>query len=192
EAMGKDRDETSRLANASGRSLTVFRRQLSTVPAVRTPEWGADRPAAGSLVPFLFVGAWNSQNETDKLALSLLAEGRPYDELEKECQSLAQLNDAPIWSVGGYMGVISKIDLLYAIAGAVTPDDLNRYFSMARMVLGEDDPALDLDEDMRWAASMHGKTREFSSAFREGISETLVLLAVHGGRLFKSRLGIDT
>jgi addiction module HigA family antidote len=190
--MGKDRDETSRLANASGRSLTVLRRQLSSVPAVRTPEWAADRQTAARLVPFLFVGAWNSQNETDKLGLSLLAGGRSYDELEKDCQSLAQLNDAPIWSVGGYRGVISKIDLLYTIAGALTPDDLNRYFSMARMVLGEDNPALDLDEDQRWAASIHNKTREFSGAFREGISETLVLLAVHGGHLFKSRLGVDT
>jgi addiction module HigA family antidote len=192
EEMGKDRDETSRLANASGRSLTVLRRQLSRVPAVRTPEWAADRQTAASLVPFLFVGAWDSQNETDKLGLSLLAGERSHDELEKECQSLAQLNDAPIWSVGTYRGVISKIDLLYAIAGAVTPDDLNRYFSMARMVLGEDDPALDLDEDQRWAASIHGKTREFSAAFREGISETLVLLAVHGVALFKGRLGVDT
>jgi hypothetical protein len=71
--------------------------------------------------------------------------------------------------------VISKIDLLYAIASAVTPDDLSRYFSMARMVLGEDDPALDLAEYQRWAASVHGKTREFSSTFREGISETLLI-----------------
>ena len=192
EEMGKDRDEISRLASASGRSLTVLRRQLSTVPAVRTPEWAADHATATSLVPFLFVGAWNSQNEADKLGLSLLAEGHSYDDLERKCQSLTQLNDAPIWSVGSYRGVISKIDLLYAIAGAVTPDDLNRYFSMARMVLGEDDPALDLDEDQRWAASIHGKTREFSSAFREGISETLVLLAVHGRHLFKNRLGVDT
>jgi addiction module HigA family antidote len=192
EEMGKDRDEISRLASASGRSLTVLRRQLSAVEAVKTPAWASDRQTAASLVPFLFVGAWNSQNETDKLGLSLLAEGRPYAELEKECQNLAQLNDAPIWSVGTYRGVISKIDLLYAIAGAVTPDDLSRYFSMARMVLGEDDPALDLAEDQRWAASMHGKTREFSGAFREGISETLVLLAVHGEHLFKSRLGVDT
>lgn len=192
EEMGKDRDEISRLGNVSGRSLTVLRRQLSTVPAVRTPAWAADRRTAASLVPFLFVGAWNSRNETDKVGLSLLAGGRSYDELEKECQNLAQLNDAPIWSVGTYRGVVSKIDLLYAIAVAVTPDDLARYFSMARMVLGEDDPALDLEEDQRWAASIHGKTREFSTAFREGISETLVLLAVHGGSLFKNRLGVDT
>ena len=192
EEMGKSRDETTRLANASGRSLTVLRRQLSTVPAMRTPEWAADHQKAASLVPFLLVGAWNSQNETDKLGLSLLAGDRPYDDLEQGCQSLAQLNDAPIWSVGTFRGVISKIDLLYAIAGAVTPADLNRYFEMARMVLGEDDPALDLAEDQRWAASIHGKTREFSSVFREGISETLVLLAVQGGQLFKSRLGVDT
>jgi hypothetical protein len=192
EEMGKDRDETSRLANASGRSLTVLRRQLSTVPAVKSPEWAADRQTAASLVPFLFVGSWNSQNETDKLGLSLLAGGRSYEGLEKECQSLARLNDAPVWSIGTYRGVISKIDLLYAIAGAVTPDDLSRYFSLARMVLGEDDPALDLAEDQRWAASIHGKIREFSGAFREGISETLVLLAVHGGSLFKGRLGVDT
>lgn len=190
--MGKEGDETARLANASGRSLTVLRRQLSMVPAVRTPEWAADRQTATSLVPFLFVGSWNSQNETDKLGLSLLAGGRSYDELEKECQGFAQLNDAPIWSIGHYRGVISKIDLLYAIAGAMTPDNLSHYFSMAHMVLGEDDPALDLEEDQRWAASIHGKTREFSSAFREGISETLVLLAVHGDHLFKARLGVNT
>ncbi len=190
--MGKDRDAISRLANASGRSLTVLRRQLSLVDAVRTPEWAADHQTATSLVSFLFVGAWNSQNETDKLGLSLLSGGRSYAELEKDCQRFVQLNDAPLWSVGAYRGVISKIDLLYAIAGVMTPDELNRYFSMARMVLGEDDPTLDLAEDQRWAASMHGKVREFSAAFREGISETLVLLAVHGGNLFKNRLGIDT
>jgi addiction module HigA family antidote len=190
--MGKDRDEISRLANESGRSLTVLRRRLASVPAVQTPEWAADHKTARSLVPFLFVGAWHSTNGADRLGLELLAGDRPYVELEKDVQSLAQLNDAPVWSIGAYRGVISKIDLLYAIAGILTPEDLRCYFSIARMVLGEDDPALDLDQDKRWAASIHGKTREFSGAFREGISETLVLLSVHGTHLFKQRLGINT
>lgn len=192
EEMGKNADETSRLAVASGRSLTVLRRQLSNVPAVRSPEWASDTSAASALVPFLLVGAWNSNTEADKLGLSLLAAERPYDELEKECQALVQLNDAPLWSVGAYRGVTSKIDLLHAIGGAITSADLKRYFDVARLVLGEDDPALDLQDDQRWAALIHGKAREFSSAFRDGISETLVLLAVQGGHLFKNRLGIDS
>jgi len=191
EEMGKDRDAVNRLAAESGRSLTVLRRRLASVEAVRTPHWAADPETAKRLVPFLFVGAWQSTNEADRLGLSLLAGGRLYDELEKQLQALAQLNDAPVWSVGTYRGVISKIDLLYAIAHVITHDDMTRYFSMARMVLGEDDPSLDLEEDKRWAASIHGKTREFTGAFRQGISETLVLLAANGPHLFKKRIGID-
>ncbi len=192
EEMGKDRDEISRLAAESGRSVTVLRRRLSTIPAVKTPEWAEDHRIARSLIPFLFAGTWNSRNETDKIGLSLLAGDRPYDELEKDYQSILQLNDTPLWSAGPYRGAISKIDLLFAIGGVLTREDLDHYFSIARMVLGEDNPALDLAEDQRWAAAIHGKTREFSEALRSGISETLVLLAVYGGDLFKERLDIDT
>ena len=126
-------------------------------------------------------------NETDMAGLSLLAGERAYEALEKDFQRLIQLNDSPLWSIGTYRGVVSKIDLLYAIARYVTRDDLKRYFDVARMVLGEDDPSLDLAEDQRWAASIHGKTREFSPACRQGISETLVLLAVRGP--FQGTLG---
>ena len=191
ETMGKDRDEINRLTNESGRSLTVLRRRLATVDAIRKPPWAADQKTATNLIPFLFVGAWHSANPADRSGLELLTDGRAYEELEKEIQSLAQLDDSPVWSIGAYRGIISKIDLLYAIAGFVTRDDLERYFSMARIVLGEDDPALDLEEDRRWAA-IYGKTREFSGAFRQGIAETLVLLAVHGNNSFLRRLGIDT
>ena len=87
--------------------------------------------------------------------LSLLAGERAYEALEKDFQRLIPR------SIGTYRGVVSKIDLLYAIARYVTRDDLKRYFDVARMVLGEDDPSLDLAEDQRWAASIHGKTRNF-------------------------------
>ena len=191
EEIGKDHDEISRLENESGRSLTVLRRRLAT-GALRTPQWADNENTAASLVPFLFVGAWQSTNEADRIGLSLLAGDKPYDELEKKLQGLALLNDAPVWSIGTYRGVISKIDLLYAVADLVTADDLKRYFQVAEMVLSEDDPALDLDEDKQWAASMYDKRREFSGAFREGISETLVLLALYGGHLFKKKIGVDT
>lgn len=191
-SVGKNRDEIKNLANESGRSLTVLRRRLAAVEAVRMPLWATQQHASENLIAFMLVGAWHVLNETDKAGLSLMAGDRNFEELEKDCQRLVQLNDAPVWSIGTYRGVVSKIDLLYAIARNVTREDLKRYFDVARMVLGEDDPSLDLAEDQRWAASIHSKTREFSSAFRQGISETLVLLAVHGVSLFKGRLGIDT
>ncbi|MYL83437.1 HigA family addiction module antidote protein [Desulfovibrio aerotolerans] len=191
EAMGKKRDEISRLENESGRSLTVLRRRVATVEAVRTPNWAKDQKIAASLVPFFFAGAWNSANEIDKIGLELLAGGLSYAELERQIQSLTQQDDSPVWSIGTYRGVISKTDLLYSIAAIITHDDLKQYFSMARMVLGEDDPALDLEEEQRWAANIYGKTREFSTTFRKSISETLVLLSVHS-HLFEDRIGVNT
>jgi hypothetical protein len=190
ESMGCDRDQIGRYGDESGRSLTVLRRRLSLVPAVRFPEWASDSKAASSLIPMLFVGAWNSDNRTDQAALSLLADGLAYDGLEKDCQRLTQIDDAPVWSVGSYRGVVSKIDVLFAVSAWITVSDIKRYFDVAEIVLSEDDPALDLSHEKRWAAHIYGKQREFSATFRNGISETLVLLSVYGDALFK-QLGMS-
>ncbi|WP_096527549.1 HigA family addiction module antitoxin [Candidatus Nitrosoglobus terrae] len=191
EAMGKTRDEIAELTNASGRSLTVLRRRFSNIPAIRTPVWADNLEIASGLVPLALVGAWDAQNKADQIILSRLAEDTPFEALEKRILELLRLNDSPVWSIGGYRGVISKMDSLFAISGAISKADLDRFLDIARSVLGEDEPALDLPEKDRWAAAIHGKQRELSGSVREGVSETLVLLAVHGKHLFGKRFGFD-
>jgi addiction module HigA family antidote len=191
EASGYSRDEVTRLEQESGRSLTVLRRRVAKSPGVRTPDWASDAKTAASLVPMLWVGAWNATKSADQTVLVLMANEDAYEPIERRCQRLAQLNDAPIWSVGHFRGVSSKIDLLFAIAGSVTSDDLKRFFTLAHIVLSEDDPKLDLPEEQRWAAAIHGKSREFSGKLRRSIAETLVLLSVHGRHLFRERLAFD-
>lgn len=73
----------------------------------------------------------------------------------------------------------------------ITPADLSRFFVVTEHVLSEEDPALELPEEDRWAAALYGKKRDHSEALRQGICETLVILSVHGNNLFRSRLGID-
>lgn len=191
ELMGKTRDDITSLSAATGRSLTVLRRRLSNIPIIRTPEWATNPINVSGLIPFVLIGAWNAQNEADRRVLSLVAGGVEFETLDKRLIELLQINDSPIWSIGGYSGVISKIDSLFAIAKVITKYDLKHFYDVAKTVLGEDDPSLDLPEADRWAASIHGKKREFSSSVREGISETLVLLSVHGKNLFGERLGFD-
>jgi addiction module HigA family antidote len=183
EEMRLGRDEIARYSNESGRSLTVLRRRLAKVPAIRTPAWAGDRAAARSLIPYLFIGAWDRTNEADQAVLSLLSDGVGYDALEQRCQDFAALEDPPLWAEGRYRGVVSRIDLLFAIAAVMTTADLQRFFDVAKLVLAEDDPKLDLPDSDRWAAGLYGKRREISAAVREGISESFVLLAVYGNRL---------
>lgn len=183
-------DEVDKLARESGRSLTVLRRRLAESRTIQRPEWAAKNELAKKLVPLMMVGAWNVANGADLEALAALS-GCTAEALEEHCQELAQLNDAPIWIADTYRGVVSKLDALFAVHGHITSQMLERYFVLARRVLGEDDPSLDLEEDRRAFANLYGKSRVFSKAFREGVSETLVLLTLNADLLRSRGLNPD-
>ncbi len=189
-AMGITDDRVDTLARESGYSPTILRRRLSKNPAIKTPPWTQDIVTVRNLIPMMLVGAWHAHSSADCEILSLLA-GTPYAEVEKHIAAMRKFDDCPIWSLGQYRGVASKIDAFFAVHGAVTQRDLDDFFFAAEIVLSEKDPALDLPEDKRWAAGIYGKTRDHSAVLRQGICETLVILAVHGNNLFNERLGIN-
>lgn len=191
QATGLDRDRIDQLNRESGRSPTILRRRLSKLPAINRPDWASDAGLAASLIPFFLGGAWKADNKTDQAMLELLAGDVPFAELERRLSALLPLDGSPVWSVGSLRGVVSKIDLLFAIRDAITAADLDRFYAVAEVVLSEDDPALELPEKDRWAANIYGKQREISGALRNGLGETLVLLSVYGPSLFKTRLGFD-
>jgi hypothetical protein len=66
---------------------------------------------------------------------------------------------------------------------------LDQFRDLAVKVLREDDPALDLDPDERFAAIIHGKQRAHSGLIRKGVSETLALLGAEGDSLSTCSLG---
>ena len=178
------------LTRESARSPTILRRRLAQVEAVKVPPWATDNTVAQALIPLIFVGAWDSSAEADKEILSCLT-NRPYEDAERTIAQLQTMDEPPIWSIGHLRGVVSKVDALYAAHRALTKEDLENFLFAAELVLSEQDPALELPEDKRWAADLYGKSRNHSSALRQGLCDTLVLLAVHGNALVGERLGID-
>lgn len=189
--MGKSPEETRKLIKSAGRSLTILRRRLSSNHAIRVPVW-ADAPhTQRDLIPFALLGAWNASNQVDRDVLVRLAGVDAYEGLEIRFQEFLLLDDPPVWSIDNHQGVISKIDALFAIAPAINPSDLRRFYSIAKDILSEDDPALQLPESERWAAAVYGKRRQYSQVIRAGIAETIVLLAEHGEGLFTRRSNFD-
>ncbi|MDE0344243.1 MAG: HigA family addiction module antitoxin, partial [Boseongicola sp.] len=187
---GLDDARIDQLARESARSPTVLRRRLAQVEGVKSPDWINDNTVARSIIPFMLVGAWDSSVEADQEILRCLTNASDED-AERTVAQLQTLDEAPVWSIGHFRGVVSKIDALHAAHRLLTKRDLEDFLVAAEVVLSEVDPALELSEDKRWAAELFGKSRDHSSALREGLCDTLVLLAVHGNRLFGDRLGID-
>ena len=190
ESMGLDRARVDRLDRESGRSLTVLRRRLAKSAALADPSWSTHQELAEAIGPMMLAGAWNTNNEADRYLMGELS-GCDYEQLEKRFTQLLDLEDSPVWSAGGLQGVVSKIDALYGVHRWVNRDLIERFMVVAELVLSERDPSLDLPEE-EWAmAAIFGKSREISSPFRKGLAESLVLLAIHGDRLFGERTGLD-
>ena len=187
-AMGIRGGSADRLTLETARSPTILRRRLSVVPAVREPDWGRDREATGKMIPATMIGVWHTASRADREIVSLLADA-DYEDVESGVADMLRLDDPPVWSIGQYRGVVSRLDALFATAPFVTAADLDRLFLVAEYVLSESDPALELPESERWMAAVHGKLRDHSNALRRGMGETLILLAECGGRLFDERLG---
>ena len=190
-AMNVSGARVDQLALDTARSPTILRRRLSTTPEGQRAKWTRSQENLGAAVAPALVGAWNAGCEADQYALGRIA-GTEYEQVEAAVIPLQNLDDAPVWSIGQYRGVCSRIDTLFSVAPAVTKKNLDDFFAVAESVLSERDPALDLPPEDRWMAAVHHKVRKHSEALRNGIRDTLILLAEYGERLFDHRLGGDS
>lgn len=189
-SMGIASQGVSKFSRESGLSLTVLRRRLSRIPAIKSPEWANDLQIVRKLIPLAFVGAWDSRNEADREILSYLFDESKYDSIEQAIAEISSIEDSPIWTVGHNRGVVSKVDALFVSVNQITEKNLKDFFAVAIHVLSEDDPALDLPEKYRFAAALFEKSRNHSSIIRNGICETLVLLSINS-EFFQDRVGIN-
>ncbi|MEZ5683803.1 MAG: helix-turn-helix domain-containing protein [Novosphingobium sp.] len=188
EAMGIERDDWPRWRAEAGNSPTILRRRLALSPELRRPGWAQRAELLRKLVPIFFAGAWKRDVAGDIDCIELMA-NKKIAEVERDLAELSGLEDAPVWALGNYRGLVSRKDALFAIADAITPEDLDEFLKLAELVFSLDDPQFDLPADERWRANILGKRPEVSGALRQAVGELLVLLALYGDQLLGARVG---
>ena len=188
---GFKNSKIEQLERESARSSTILRRRLAQIPAVKEPPWASDHSVAQELIPLMFIGTWDSSVKVDREVMEYLAGGKPYEDTEQTIVKLQAIDESPVWSVGHFRGVVSKIDVLYAVHRFLTKKDLEDFLDVAKRVLSEEDPVLKLSGTKLWVADLYGKRRQYSYALRKSLCDTLVLLAVCGDKLVGKRLVIN-
>ena len=172
--MGLPQEKVEDLATLVRRSPLAFRRKFAVHQPVKRPRWAASAEAR-SLLPAMFVGAWEDTNAEDRDIVGRLA-GKPYGEFKDDLLSWANESDPPVRRVGDTWLVASKEDAWTLLAEFVTGDDLDALEEAVLRVLGRVDPSFDMPEDQRWAAGAYGKTLPHSGPLRDGLAETLALM----------------
>lgn len=174
-AMGVPQERASSLAAIAHRSLLSLRRQLAVNPALQQPAW-ATQEQGRPLLPALLAGNWDEALEGDRKTIAALA-GRPYEEVEADLVGYAQVSDPPVRRVGTTWLLASKEDAWRLLARFLTSQDLERFRQTASEVLATLDPALELPIEQRWQAAISGHARPHSRFLREGLADTLALMA---------------
>ena len=120
--------EWGRWRAEAGNSPTILRRRLALLPALRRPAWSQDADLLRKLMPVFLAGAWHRDAAGDMGCVELLA-GKKIQDVERDITELAALADPPVWAIDRHRGIVSRKDTLFAIAGAVTPEDLDTFFA---------------------------------------------------------------
>lgn len=172
---GVARDTAAELATLGRRSLLALRRKLASVPDIKCPLWAAPNEAR-SILPILLAGKWVDTNQPDQEVLAKLA-GTSYEELNQVLSRWANEPDAPIKRVGSTWFLVSKEDAWSLIAKYLTREDLDNFARVFAEVFDTTDPAVELEPDTRWQANILGKVMPYSNYLREGMAETLAIMA---------------
>ncbi|KYH31340.1 hypothetical protein [Neomoorella mulderi] len=174
--MGLSESDAQRFSKETGRSLTVLRRRLTKI--ANQPEW-AQADSARDIIPCLLAGRWSEKKAEDKKIISQFA-GKPYEAFSEKLLTWMHKSDSPVLKIGEWWRLVSPIDAWFALAPFITEADIQTFKKVALKVLGIINPALELEPQKRWLASIYGKEMPYSETLREGIAQTLVLIAVLG------------
>lgn len=177
--MGITEEDAEKYSRNTARILSVLRRQLS--PVSLQPQW-AKPDNVRQLLPALLVGRWNENKKGDKEIVSELA-GLSYGDYIKDLTKWLYQPDPPIIQIGELWRLTSHLDLFFAISPFLTKGDFEIFKNSALKVLREINPALEIEDKRRWAASLYGKAPDYSKDLRKGIAETLILIAVFGDKV---------
>lgn len=179
QAMGLNEERASSLASLAHHSLLALRRKLSLYPEVQQPNW-ASPDKARAVLPALLAGSWDEALVGDQHAIAALA-GRPYEEIAQDLVRYAQESDPPFRQVGSVWSLASKEDAWRLLARFMTRQDMEHLQRVILDVFGTSDPALELPIDKRWMAGAMGKSRPHSTYLREGLADTMALIAADTG-----------
>ncbi len=165
------------LAALARRSMPALVRSLARDPLVARPRWSRP-PEALTFAPLMLAGAWSPSDDDLKIVGQLV--GRPWAEIEQALIQWRGSDDPPFIQTGKQWYLASPAEAFLLLYDALTSDTLSRWNEVAKEVLLEADPRLDLKQDEQPMASLLGKARDHSPTLRGGLAQGLALAGAAG------------
>jgi len=170
--IGHSEERSRRLSTRCGQSLQELKLWLQNLSTF--PEW-TEGSSGAELRLAAIIGGWRTDKVGDREAIEAFL-GKSYGEWIANLIPIAARADAPLKHHGEIWGFTSRFRAWQALGKQITDEDLDKFHSLARVVLSEANPQFELKPEDRMFAQTRGKVTKYSSTLREGIADTLALL----------------
>lgn len=187
--------------NHQARLAGDLKEQIQSVSQKTVEAWRESSLAPALVVPCL-LGGWKEPQKVPEGPLAFLygppCEDRAVVDLLYDGDSLAfdaamreavQLSDPPVVIEDGVWRVVDRLSLWDAIGPHIYDEHLDRFETLAEVVLSEPDPQFELPKDKRWAANVYRKSLPYSSLLIDGTVTTLALVGSRPEVLTRCRRG---
>jgi hypothetical protein len=180
ERHGFSKPEAEKLAKQSNGNVYLLTRRLTGTPD--RPAWLTET-SAYHFRGMALLGGWDDASLADQQAIAKII-GEPYDSWAGRIYPLTRQNDPPLLLEGRIFRPVSRYEHWQLLAHQLTDADLRRFEAAAKEVLSQDENDVELErESFVPPAEVAGQKPHYSAGLREGIAETLALLAANGGSL---------
>ena len=134
------------------------------------------------------IGAWDENSPGDRNSIEAFT-GMSFAQWQDKIRDV-WLNCPGLFDQkDGRWRVVDRLAFWTQEGPRVSDSLLDQLQGLAIGVLGEEDPALELAPEQRFAANVHGKSRVHSGLIRKGVAETLALLGAEGSSLSTCSFG---
>lgn len=176
--MGIDPEQTRLLTTNSGRNISVLKRLLQFDNNTK-PRY-IEEIKVEDIIPILLINRFSEKYEGDKKIVEKLS-GKPFSEYIRFLKKLCAVEDTPVYYINGIWRLISPTDTWLYFAKYITKEDFEKFQELCVEITSEIHHKYTLPIDARGNYYETPENRStYSWSLKEGISESLVVIAVFG------------
>lgn len=174
---GFDKNQSEKLSFESARNITILRRQLKLSRTI--PQWASSENIK-DIIPALIAGRWSDSSKNDRELISKLA-GIKYEEYIFKLKKWLLTSDSPIVKIDDFWRLTSPLDAWTNASHFLINSDFEKFGNAFLKVLSEINPSFEISAKERMFMTKDEEV--FSSWIKEGLTQSLILVAVYGDKL---------
>ncbi|MEQ8623848.1 MAG: hypothetical protein RJQ00_08560 [Vicingaceae bacterium] len=177
--MGLSREEANKYSKEAGRDYTILKGLLGF--ATDESKWKYQDKVI-EIIPALLIGRWDENKEGDRKIIGQLA-GESFATYSEKLYKWLEVESSPLIKIGSSWRLTSPLDAWTNLSNYISSSDFESLKICFLEVMREVNPVLELEPENRMFASMRGKESIYSVWCREGLTQSMILVGLHGDKL---------